>query len=140
VNYSDERGNAPSDAYDVSCHNQDQEVCQDKTVDQGNGYAEVVKECHTETEQYCNYTKDEWTTIQTYTLNGNNNSPVYENPSLTSDQRLGTTSETLTVVFSIPNGEKNYSADSVSEFQQFEIGSVWNLKLNAMGGVISVEK
>jgi len=44
------------------------------------------------------------------------------------------------VIFSIPNGEKNYSADSVSEFKQFEVGSVWNLKLNAVGGVISVER
>ena len=83
VNYSNERGSAPSDAYDVSCHTEDQEVCEEKTVDQGNGYAEIVKECHTESEQYCSYTKDEWTTIQTYTLDGNDNFPVYENPSLT---------------------------------------------------------
>lgn len=141
VNYSNERGSAPSGAYDVSCHNQDQEVCEEKTVDQGNGYAEIVKECHTESEQYCSYTKDEWSTIQTYTLDGNDNFPVYENPSLTSsDQRLGTATETLAVVFSTPAGEKNYTTDSVSEFQQFEIGSVWNLKMSAMGGVLGVEK
>ena len=141
VNYSDERGSAPSGAYDVSCHTVDQEVCEEKTVDQGNGYAEIVKECHTESEEYCSYTKDEWTTIQTYTLDGNDNFPVYENPSLaSSDQRLGTTTETLAVIFSTPDGEKNYTTDSVSEFQQFEIGSVWTLRMNAMGGVMTVEK
>jgi len=140
VNYSDERGSAPSGAYDVSCRTVDQEVCEEKTVDQGNGYAEIVEECHTESEEYCSYTKDEWTTIQTYTLDGNDNFPIYENPSLASDQRLGTTTETLTVIFITPDGEKNYTADSVSEFQQYEMGSVWNLKLSAMGGVLSVER
>jgi len=140
VNYSNERGSAPSDASNVSCHTEDKEVCEEKTVDQGNGYAEIVKECHTESQEYCSYTVDEWATIQTYTLDGNDNFPMYENPSLTSDQRLGTTAETLIVTFSVPNGEKNYTADSVSEFQQFEIGSTWTLKMNAMGGVMSVEK
>ena len=56
MNYSNERGSAPSGAYDVSCHTVDQEVCEEKTVDQGNGYAEIVKECHTESEEYCSYT------------------------------------------------------------------------------------
>jgi len=140
VNYSNQGGSAPSDAYNVSCRTDSKEVCQDKTVDQGNGFAEVVTECHTESEQYCDYTVDEWTTIQSYDLNGNDNYPVYENPSITSDQRLGTATETLTVVFSIPDGQKEYTPSSVSEFQQFEIGSTWTLKMNAMGGVMSVEK
>ena len=70
VNHSNERGNPPSDAYDVSCHNEDKEVCEEKTIDRGNGYSEKVQDCHTETEQYCSYKTDEWTTIQTYTLDG----------------------------------------------------------------------
>jgi hypothetical protein len=140
VNYSDQRGSAQSDAYNVSCRTEDQEVCEEKTVDQGNGYAEIVKECHTESEQYCSYTVDEWTTIQTYTLDGNDNYPIYENPSLSSDQRTGTATETMTVIFSIPKGQETYSPGSVSEFQQFEIGSTWTLKMNAVGGVMSVER
>ena len=140
VNYSNERGNPPSDAYNLSCRTDSQEVCEEKTVDQGNGFAEVVKECHTESEQYCNYTVDEWKTIQTYTLDGNDNYPVYENPSLSGDQRTGSAAETMTVIFSIPDGQETYSPGSISEFQQFEIGSVWTLKMNAMGGVMSVDK
>ena len=140
VNYSNERGSAPSDAYNVSCHTESQEVCEDKTIDRGNGYAEVVQECHTESEQYCDYTVDEWTTIQTYTLDGNDIYPVYENPNLASDQRIGPQSEVLTVYFSTPNGQETYSPDSVDEFQQFQIGSTWTLKLNALGGVLSVER
>ena len=140
VNYSNERGSAPSDAYNVSCHTESQEVCEEKTIDKGNGYAEVVQECHTESEQYCNYTVDEWTTIQTYTLDGNDLFPVYESPSLASDQRIGTASEQLTVYFSTPDGQETYSPGSVSEFQQFQIGSVWTIKFNLAGGVLSVER
>jgi hypothetical protein len=140
VDYSNRQGSAPSGAYNVSCQTESKEVCEEKTVDQGNGFAEVVQECHTESEQYCSYTVDEWTTIQTYTLDGNDNYPVYENPNLSSDQRTGAATESMTVIFSIPNGQETYSVNSVSEFQQFEIGSEWTLTMNALGGVMSVER
>ncbi len=140
VNYSNERGSPPSDAYNVSCHTESQEVCEEKTVDQGNGYAEIVKECHTESEKYCDYMHDEWTTIQTYDLSGNDNNPVYENPGITSNQRTGESINTLSVTFSTSDGRKEYTPDSVSEFRQYEIGSVWMLNMNAMGGVMSVER
>ena len=141
VNYSNQSGNPPSDAYNTSCHTESKDVCEDKTVDQGNGFAEVVKECHTESTQYCDYTMDEWKTIQTYTLDGYDNSPVYKKPTLASSkQRTGSPTETLTVTFSTSNGQETYSPGSVSEFQQFQIGSAWTLKMNAVGGVVSVEK
>lgn len=140
VNYSNERGSPPSGAYNLSCQTVSEEVCEEKTVDKGNGFAEIVKECHTVDEKYCDYTVDEWTTIQTYTLDGNDLFPVYEDPNISSDQRLGSTSETFTVTFSTPDGQETYTLDSVDEFQQFEIGSVWTLKMNAMGGVLDVER
>jgi hypothetical protein len=139
INYSNEPGSPPSDAYNVSCHDESQNVCENKTVDKGNGYSEVVEECHTETEQYCSYTMDEWTTIQTYPLEGNDLQPIYDDPGISSSQRLGNASEDLTVVFSTPDGEEMYSPDTVSEFQQYTIGSTWTLKMNALGGVVSVE-
>jgi hypothetical protein len=83
---------------------------------------------------------DEWTTIQTYTLEGNNLQPIYEDPSVSSDQRIGQESEELTVTFSTANGEQEaYSPGTVSEFQQFTIGSTWTLKMNALGAVVGVE-
>jgi hypothetical protein len=140
VDYNNERGSPPSDAYNVSCRNESRDVCEQKTIDKGNGYSEVVEECHTETEQYCSYTVDEWTTIQTYTLDGNDLQPVYESPNVSNGQRLGNESQELTVTFSTENGEqKTYSPDSVSEFQQFQVGSTWTLKMNALGGIRSVE-
>jgi hypothetical protein len=140
VDYSNEAGSPPSDAYNVSCRDDSREVCEQKTIDKGNGYSEVVEECHTETQQYCSYTIDEWTTIQTYTLDGSDLRPIYEDPSVSSGQRLGQESEELTVTFSTANGEQEtYSPDTISEFQQFTVGSTWTLKMNALGGVVGVE-
>lgn len=139
VDYSNQRGNPPSDAYNVSCRDESRDVCENKTVDKGNGYSEVVQECHTETERYCSYTLDEWTTIQTYTLQGNDLRPIYDDPSLASGQRIGDESEKLTVTFSTEDGDKVYNPGSVTEFQQFDIGSTWTLKMNLVGGVVGVE-
>lgn len=140
VDYSNKSGNPPSDAYNVSCHDESKDVCEEKTIDRGNGYAEVVEDCHTETTQYCDYTVDEWQTIQTYTLDGHNTFPAYEQPSLSSDQRLGDQSADLTVYFDTEKGEKTYNPGNENDFQQFTIGSSWTLKLNALGGVVSVER
>ena len=140
VDYNDERGNPPSDAYNVSCHDESREVCEEKTIDHGDGSAEVVEDCHTESEQYCNYTVDEWTTIQTYTLDGHDLNPYYEQPNISSDQRLGDESADYTVYFDTEKGEKTYNPGNESDFQQFQVGSTWTLKLNALGGVVSVEQ
>jgi membrane protease subunit (stomatin/prohibitin family) len=139
VDYSNEPGNPPSEAYNVSCRDESRDVCEQKTIDRGNGYSEVVEECHTEIEQYCSYTVDEWTTIQTYTLEGSDLQPIYDSPDLSSDQRVGDESEQFTVTFSTEDGIETYSPDSLSEFQQFTPGSTWTLKLNALGGVVGVE-
>ena len=138
VDHSNERGNPPSDAYDVSCETESREICEEKTIDRGDGYAEVVEDCRTETDQFCDYTVDEWTTIQTYTLDGHDLEPEYAQPSLTSDQRLGNESQDFTVYFDTEKGTIDYSPASLSEFQQFQIGSTWTLKLNALGGVVDV--
>jgi hypothetical protein len=139
VDYNNERGSPPSDAYDVSCRDESRDVCEQKTIDKGNGYSEVVEDCHTETEQYCSYTVDEWKTIQTYPLEGNDLQPIYGDPNISSGQRLGDLSEELTVTFSTPDGEEIYSPSTVSEFEQYTIGSMWVLKMNLAGGVVSVE-
>jgi ribosomal protein L40E len=140
VDYSNERGNPPSDAYNVSCRTESEEICEQKTVDQGNGYAEVIEECRTETEQYCSYTVDEWTTIQTYELDGVDIYPEYAEPSIFGDQRVGSSSTKLQVYFDTSDGQLTYSPDSVNEFQQFQPGSQWNLKLNVIGGIVGVER
>jgi ribosomal protein L40E len=136
VQYTDRQGSPPSGAKDISCYTK--ESCTQETVDRGNGFSEVVETC-TDT-QYCSYTVDEWTTVQNYTKEGNNLQPVYENPNLASDQRLGNKTEELTVIFSTDDGNKTYKPGTVTEFQQYNIGSTWSLKLNLVGGVVSVDR
>ncbi|NTU56627.1 MAG: hypothetical protein HGA79_10300, partial [Anaerolineales bacterium] len=72
-------------------------------------------------------------------LEGRDLRPVYESPNISSDQRTGDETEELTVTFSTEDGIETYSPETVSEFQQFTIGSTWTLKLNAVGNVMSVE-
>src|SRR5690606_6537994 len=113
VDYHNEPGSPPANAYDVSCRNESRDVCEPRTLDRGNGYSEVVEECHTETQQYCSYTVDEWQTIQTYTLEGHDLFPIYESPTISSGQRLGQESEDLTVVFRTEDGQQQtYSPDN----------------------------
>ncbi|MEW6403850.1 MAG: zinc-ribbon domain-containing protein [Chloroflexota bacterium] len=139
VRHSDETGSPPSGAYDVSCHTETEQICEQKTVDRGNGYAEIVEECHDQSTEYCSYTVLEWETIQTYTLDGNDLFPVYAEPGIASGQRTGSASESFTVFFETEKGPKTYSPGSLSEFQQFEIGSAWTLKMNRVGAILSVE-
>jgi ribosomal protein L40E len=140
VHYSNEEGGPPSGAYDVSCRTDTRQVCEQKTIDRGNGYAEIVEECYDESTQYCSYDVMEWQTIQTYTLDGNDVFPVYADPNISAGQRLGSQSEELTVFFDTQKGEIEYSPGSITEFQQYEIGSTWTLRLNALDGVVSVER
>lgn len=139
VDYSNERGSPPSDAYNVSCRTETQQICEDKTIDKGNGYAEVVTECRDVSEQYCSYTVDEWTTIQTYELDGADLYPIYAEPTIFGDQRLGNTSASYQVTFSTADGTMTYTPNSLGEFQRFTPGSAWTLRLNALGSIVSVE-
>ena len=139
VKYNNEKGSPRSGAYDVSCRDESHDVCEQKTIDKGNGYSEVVEDCHPVTDQYCSYTVDEWQTIQTYTLEGNDLQPVFDNPNVASDQRIGDQTDEFTVTFSTDKGDKTYTPDTITEYQQFDIGTTWTLKMNLVGGVVGVE-
>jgi len=140
VDYSNEPGNPPADAYDVSCRTETEEVCTEETIDQGNGFAEVVENCETQSQEYCSYSVLEWQTIETLTLNGDDFDPQYANPSLQSGQRAGEESVDYTVTFSADSDTLTYSPSSLSEYQQFQPGSEWTLTLNRLGGIVSVER
>ena len=137
--YSNEPGRPPGDAYDVSCRTETRQVCEDKTIDTGNGYAEVVTECRDVNQEYCSYTVDEWTTIRTFTLDGYDLYPQYARPSVSFDQRAGNSTVTFTVYFDGGGESYTYNPDNLFEFQQFTVGSTWTLRLNAFGAVVSVE-
>ena len=140
VHYSDRIGSPPSDAYDISCHTESDEVCTERTVDQGNGYAEVVQDCKTQRDEYCSYSVLEWQTVETITLDGYDLNPEYANPALNYGQRLGSEDVAYSVSFSTDSGQLEYSPSDLAEFTQFQVGSQWKLTLNRLGGIISVER
>lgn len=138
VQYRHQEGNPPSEAYNVHCETESRQICATKTVDKGNGYAEVVEECHDENTRYCDYTLDEWHTIQSYPAEGHTLTPQYVQPPLGNGQRLGEKTIFLEVTFTTEEGKLTYQPDSISEFQQYVPGSNWQLTLNAVGQVLSV--
>lgn len=140
VHHTDEEGSPPGGAYDVSCHTETKQVCTEKIVDQGNGYGEKVQDCNDVSTDYCSYTEKEWQTIQTYTLDGHDLSPDYSQPNVSVDQRVGDETVDYTVYFDTEKGQKTYSPGSLDDFKQFEIGTTWTLKMNALGSVVNVEK
>lgn len=139
VHYSNESGDPPSGAYDISCHTESKEVCTERVVDQGNGFGEVVEDCHDESQQYCSYSVDEWQTIQTFTLDGHDFSPVYAQPNVAAGQRLGDQTVEYTVYFATEAGPRTYSPSAGTDFSQFRVGTTWTLSLNAIGGIIDVK-
>jgi hypothetical protein len=121
----------------VSCNTSSREICSDHTVDQGNGYAKVEKVCHNESTKTCSYNRLVWDTIQSFTLQGNDLTPLYASPTLVSNQRLGKPSEKLTVYFDTAKGQQTYSLIKDAEFQKFTIGSSWTLTMDILGMVVS---
>ena len=140
VKYHDETRNPPSDAYDISCHTEQTEICTERTIDRGNGYAEVVNDCRTQNDEYCSYSVLEWQTVETLTLDGNNYDPRYAQPSLSSGQRLGSEQVDYSVFFNTERGTLDYSPTDLDEYRQYQLGSSWTLSLNRLGGIVSVER
>lgn len=112
------------------------------TVDTGTGYGKVVQDCEYQVyDQYCSYSIQEWRQVDTVTLSGDGFNAVWPKPSLASGQRIGqNASETYTVQFATDDQVYSYRIDDFDQFQQFQIGSTWNLSINALGNVVSVEK
>ena len=118
-----------------------QEVCGTPySVDTGSGYAEVVQDCEYHVyDDYCTYSVLEWAVVDTVTLSGEGFSAQWPDPVLSTEQRLGQESETYSVTFDTDQGNLDYSLSDYTVFQQFQIGTRWNLEVNSFGGVVSVE-
>jgi membrane protease subunit (stomatin/prohibitin family) len=142
----------PSDATVGTCENQVRRV-QDEpapnsnkvcgtpyTVDKGSGFAEVVQDCQYEVlEPYCKYTVLDWQRVAVATMQGADFSPAWPQPQIGSDQQLGNQQQIYRVVFQSIDEQYAYTPATLSEFQQFEIGSEWMLNINSFGDVVSVE-
>jgi len=112
------------------------------TVDTGTGYGEVVQDCEYQVyDQYCSYSVEEWRQVDTAVLAGDGFNAAWPSPDLTSSQRLGQNgTETYTAIFSADGETYSFQTEDFNQFQQFQIGSTWNLNVNSFGNVVSVEK
>jgi hypothetical protein len=152
VAYKDWRDQIPADADIQGCQQEvrsvvsepqpnAEEVCGTPySVDTGSGYAEVVQDCEYRVyDDFCSYTVLEWVVVDTASLTGEDFNPLWPEPVLTSEQRLGGESETYLVTFDTDQGDLVYTLSDYSTFLQFKIGTRWNLEVNTFGGVVSVE-
>jgi hypothetical protein len=110
------------------------------SVDKGSGYAEVVQDCQYEVYlDYCEYTVMEWYEIDRLSLDGVDYSPMWPDPQLAGDQRLGEKEAVYKVVFETKDGQYTYTTHNFEEYQMLQIGSEWILNINTFGQVMSVE-
>ncbi len=110
------------------------------TLDTGSGVGQVVQDCQYEVyAPFCDYTVQEWSVVNEARQSGNDFAPVFANPTLASSQRLGGQTASYVVVFEADNGQYTYTVSSLEEFQKFQIGTQWSLKINGFGNIVSVE-
>jgi len=153
VEYSDWLDEIPAEAEIEQCEEQihhiddepaanSVEVCGTPyTVDTGSGIGEVVQDCEYQVyADYCTYSIIEWREVDEVVLSGNDYMPIWPDPILSEDQRLGTErSETYTIVFRTGDGIYSFKTDDIDLFQATQIGTEWNLNINTFGSVVSIE-
>lgn len=105
-------------------------------VDLGNGVSEVRQDCEYQVyDDWCEYTQLEWQVADRITTSGADLDPEWPALSLASGQREGAHSETFVVTFSADGRNVEYAVSDASEFEQFEPGSDWVLKIDGFGNV-----
>jgi type II secretory pathway pseudopilin PulG len=116
------------------------EVCGEPyTIDTGTGVGEVVQDCTYEVyADYCSYSGFAWTVVDEVTTSGNDLSPYWPNPSLTSSQRVSDQKESYVIYFDVDGQQYPYATSDLNLFQDASIGSTWQLEINGAGNVTSV--
>ena len=111
------------------------------TVDSGSGFAEVVQDCEYEVyASFCTYALEEWSVVDVAVLTGSDFSPVWPEPVLQADQRVGEEwEESYTIFFRSGDEAYVYSTNDLSLFQEAQIGSEWTLNINTFGNLVSIE-
>jgi hypothetical protein len=154
VEYSDWLDEIPSEAEIEYCEEQvhhvqnepaanSVEVCGTPyTVDTGSGIGEVVQDCEYQVyADYCTYSVIEWGQVDEVVLTGDDYVPMWPEPALSENQRLGPErSETYTIVFATGEGIYTYTTDDFDLFQASQLGSEWQLNINTFGGVVSIDR
>lgn len=109
-------------------------------VDTGTGVGEVVQDCTYDVyDEYCEYTQMQWTVVDTLIETGDNRNPVWPATNLGSDEREGQREESYTIIFSGDGDTYTFTTSNADLYQEAEVGSEWNLSVNQLGGIQSIE-
>lgn len=112
------------------------------TVDTGGGYGDVVQDCEYQVyDSFCTYTLEEWSFVEVSTLSGNDLLPVWPEPNLDDNQRIGEEwEETYTIVFKSGDKTYDYTTSDFDLFQSAQFGSEWILNINTFDQINSIER
>jgi hypothetical protein len=111
------------------------------TKDLGNGYAEAVQDCVYRVEDdWCKYTRYAWEEVGRVEGRGTSLPVVWPVPQLTTGQKQGEGQVNFSVFFDADGKKYTYGVEEEDDWTAFLPGSEWNLAVNALGGVVSVEK
>lgn len=120
--------------------NSTEECGEPYVVDTGTGVGEVVQDCTYDVyDEYCDYTILQWTVVDTLTQSGSNQFPAWPTANLGLDQREGDREELYTIVLSGDDDTYTFTTRDVELYQEADIGSEWNLSVNQLGGIQSIE-
>lgn len=96
--------------------------------DLGNGRAEVLQDCsYYVYDEYCSYTVQEWTIVDTLQAQGSDYSPMWPRVSLGANQREGDRTEAYTITFLSDDKSYTYVTDDVNIFSQCQPNTTWRL-------------
>lgn len=109
-------------------------------LDQGNGTGKVVQDCQYQvSEQYCSYTRLQWSVVDTIVTRGTDLSPAWPSLALASGQREGNRAEEYHVVFEANGQRYTYTVPTANELSRYQIGSRWRLEINGLGSIVGTE-
>jgi uncharacterized OB-fold protein len=109
------------------------------TVETGGGFAEVVQDCEYHVfDSYCTYSIEDWAVVSTVEAFGSDLTPQHPSAELASNERFGGESASYACIFDADGERYVYYTNSLSEFQQCEIGSEWTLSVTPLGAVSSI--
>ena len=111
-------------------------------VDSGSGLAEVVQDCEYHVyDDYCDYTVIEWGVVDMVVLTGADYDPLWPEPDLEGDQRLGEErAEKYVILFDTGDKTYTFSTTNFELFSQAQPGTTWTLNINTFGGVQNIER
>ena len=106
-------------------------------IDQGTGSGKVVQDCqYRVSEQYCSFTRLQWTIVNTVAARGTDLQPNWPQLALAEGEREGNRAEEYRVIFDAGGKQYSYSPSDASQYAQFQPGSRWVLTVNGLGDIV----